>query len=114
MTNFIKEQLVIVLDNKVPIKRWTNIQILQIDIHGNKFYYLNGHLHREDGPAVEYTSGTKEWYLNGKLHREDGPAVEWFDRNKAWYLNGRWTGDEQPANWEELVLLAQVEQVMNI
>ncbi len=32
-----------------------------------------GELHREDGPAIEYTSGTKMWYQNGKLHREDGP-----------------------------------------
>ena len=23
-----------------------------------------------------YENGDKEWYLNGKLHREDGPAVE--------------------------------------
>ena len=30
----------------------------------------------------------KYWYLNGKLHREDGPAIEWADVNKNWYLNG--------------------------
>ena len=33
--------------------------------------------------------GTKEWYLNGKLHREDGPAIEWSDGSKSWYLNGK-------------------------
>ena len=33
--------------------------------------------------------GTKKWYLNGKLHREDGPAVEWADGTKEWYLNGK-------------------------
>ena len=27
--------------------------------------------------------------LNGKLHREDGPAVEWANGRKHWYLNGR-------------------------
>ena len=42
---------------------------------------------------IEYTvkiwdDGTKIWYLNGKLHREDGPAVECADGNKYWYLNG--------------------------
>ena len=31
---------------------------------------------------IEYTvkvwaNGDKSWYLNGKLHREDGPAIEW-------------------------------------
>jgi len=35
-----------------------------------------------------YADGDKYWYLNGKLHREDGPAVEWADGYKSWYLNG--------------------------
>jgi hypothetical protein len=38
--------------------------------------------------TVEYEDGTKVWYLNGKLHREDGPAVESTDGSKAWYLHG--------------------------
>ena len=25
-------------------------------------------------------NGTKRWYLNGKLHREDGPAEEYSAR----------------------------------
>ena len=57
--------------------------------NGNKFWYLNGELHREDGPAVEYDDGSKDWYLNGKLHREDGPAIECDDGSKAWYLNDK-------------------------
>ena len=24
-----------------------------------------------------YPNGDKSWYLNGKLHREDGPAIEY-------------------------------------
>jgi len=55
---------------------------------GTKFWYLNDKRHREDGPAVEYPSGRKDWYLNGLRHREDGPAVEHSDGCKAWYLNG--------------------------
>ena len=43
--------------------------------NGNKYWYQNGELHREDGPAIERANGTKEWYQNGKLHREDGPAA---------------------------------------
>ena len=35
-----------------------------------------------------YDNGEKHWYLDGKLHREDGPAVEWADGSKYWYLNG--------------------------
>ena len=26
-------------------------------------------------------------YLNGKLHREDGPAMEWANGSKSWFLN---------------------------
>jgi hypothetical protein len=37
-----------------------------VDDYGNKFWYLDGKYHREDGPAVEYTNGTKYWYLDGK------------------------------------------------
>ncbi len=35
-----------------------------------------------------YTNGIKHWLLNGKLHREDGPAIEYLDGIKYWYLNG--------------------------
>ena len=56
---------------------------------GTKKWYLNGELHREDGPAYERPNGFKEWWLNGKLHREDGPAVEYPDGSKAWRLNGK-------------------------
>ena len=35
-----------------------------------------------------YDNGDKWWYLNGKRHREDGPAFEGADGSKYWYLNG--------------------------
>ena len=65
----------------------------------NTIYWYNedGRLHREDGPAIEYASGTKSWYLNGQLHREDGPAVEWADGTKKWYLNGQLHREDGPA-----------------
>jgi len=59
-----------------------------VDKNGNKQWYLNGILHREDGPAMEYADGTKYWYRNGKRHREDGPGIEYADGTKYWYLNG--------------------------
>ena len=54
---------------------------------GTRHWYLNGELHREDGPANERHDGTRFWYLNGKIHREDGPAVEYADGTRHWYLN---------------------------
>ena len=29
-----------------------------------KYWYQNGELHRETGPAVEYANGSKWWYLS--------------------------------------------------
>ena len=58
------------------------------------------------GKGYEYIvdkNGTKVWYINGNLHREDGPAVEWADGDKVWYINGRNYGNKEPDNWIELV-----------
>ena len=55
---------------------------------GSKEWYLDGKLHREDGPAIEWADGTKIWLLNGKRHREDGHAVEYPDGSKYWFLDG--------------------------
>ena len=65
-------------------------QYIEISEYGSKFYHSDKEMtiyHREDGPAFENKKGYKAWYLNGKLHREDGPAVKWVSA-KYWYLNG--------------------------
>lgn len=43
-------------------------QYIEIDENNNKSYYKDKAmeiLHREDGPALEFGSGTKYWYLDG-------------------------------------------------
>ena len=65
--------------------------VCEIDEEGNKEWFLNGELHREDGPAIEFANGSKAWYLHGKYHREDGPAYEGVSRLfttgwRKWYL----------------------------
>jgi len=62
---------------------------------GDRYWFLNGELHREDGPACEYANGNKYWFLNGKYHREDGPACEFSDGYKYWYLNGERLTEEE-------------------
>jgi hypothetical protein len=57
--------------------------------NGDKEWFLNGKLHREDGPAIEHSNGYKSWFLNGKRHREDGPAVEFCNSYKSWFLDGK-------------------------
>jgi hypothetical protein len=67
-------------------------QYIITNADGVKFYYKDKEqtiLHREDGPAVEHTSGTKEWYVNGKRHRLDGPAYSYANGSKAWYVNDK-------------------------
>jgi hypothetical protein len=36
-----------------------------------------------------FYDGSKSWWLNGKLHRLDGPAIEWVDGSEAWWVNGK-------------------------
>ena len=64
---------------------------------GDKAWYLNDKLHREDGPACEWADGSKHWYLKGKCHREDGPAIERADGSKFWYLNDKLHREDGPA-----------------
>lgn len=55
---------------------------------GSVSWYRDGALHRTDGPAVIYRDGDKLWYRNGLLHRTDGPAIEFYDGSNEWHLNG--------------------------
>ena len=66
-----------------------------IDTGTTRWYNLQDQLHREDGPAIEWSDGSKEWYLKGQRHREDGPAIEWSDGSKWWYLKGQRLTEEQ-------------------
>ena len=70
---------------------------VKVNDDGDKEWFLNDKLHREDGPACEYVSGTKLWYSNHKLHREDGPACEWANGSRFWYLNGKLHRADGPA-----------------
>ncbi len=70
---------------------------MKVDSDGTKRWFLNGELHREDGPAIEGSDGSKWWYLNGKLHREDGPAIVYENEEKQWYLNGKLHREDGPA-----------------
>ena len=48
-------------------------QYIKIDERGHKSYYFDREmkiLHREDGPAIEYSNGNKDWCLNGEFVSE--------------------------------------------
>lgn len=59
--------------------------------YGETFYYKEGLLHREDGPAV-MKPNCNMWMQNGQMHNLDGPAyvgvdIEYGDRIEYW-ING--------------------------
>ena len=85
----------------IKVKEWDEIPKEYTGIveynNGDKKWYLNGKLHRIDGPACEYANGDKAWRLNGVLHRENGPAVERFNGTKSWHLNGKHHRIDGPA-----------------
>ena len=66
----------------------TTTYTVKVSDNGDKSWWLDGKLHRIDGPAVEWFDGTKYWYLDDKCHRVDGPAVEYANGTKSWYLDG--------------------------
>lgn len=56
-------------------------------------YYVNGELHRDDGPAIECYHGDTSWFSYGKYHRTDGPAFESIDEDlREWYFNDKCYG----------------------
>jgi hypothetical protein len=67
---------------------------------GTKTWFINGKRHRLNGPAIEWSDGSKEWYIDSQRHREDGPAVEWSAGYKEWFLNDKWY--EENDYWKEL------------
>jgi antitoxin component YwqK of YwqJK toxin-antitoxin module len=64
---------------------------------GDKYWYKNGLLHRENGPAV-ISQYCQIWYLNGRRHREDGPAyIDSHKERKEWYRKGKLHREDGPA-----------------
>ena len=65
---------------------------------------------------IEYTvkvwdNGNKSWYLNDNLHREDGPAREYADGTKAWYLNGKKVTEEEHKRMTSKVVEMTMEEI---
>lgn len=59
-----------------------------IRANGDKFHYIDGQLHNNNGPA-RIDGGDKFWYQNGKLHRTDGPAIVRRDGSVSYYKHGQ-------------------------
>jgi hypothetical protein len=77
---------------KAPI-----VPVRTVDAAGTVRYMVGGRLHREDGPALEYSNGSKEWHIKGRQHREGGPAVITAEGNQYWMQNGQYHREDGPA-----------------
>ena len=62
-----------------------------VEVYSDRTEWKNdqGHLHRLDGPAIEYSNGYKAWYVNEQRHRIDGPAIEHSDGRRKYFLEGK-------------------------
>jgi hypothetical protein len=60
---------------------------VRVYANGNKFWFLNDKIHREDGPAVEYAYGYKAWYLESVTYSESEHKAEMARRNNT--CNGK-------------------------
>ena len=68
------------------------IEVIRSDQEGKVVYHIKGtyQVHREDGPAIEWSNGYREWRIKNALHREGGPAIEYeITGLKEWWINGK-------------------------
>jgi hypothetical protein len=87
-------------DHKSQIKDGCNLYD-----NGDMRWYLNGVMHREDGPAIIWRNGTKFWKINGYNHRLDGPAVEFSNGHVAWFYMGERIYCNSQEEFEQLIRL---------
>jgi hypothetical protein len=55
---------------------------------GDTLHYVNGLLHRSNGPAVKTKDGYELWFCHGRLHRNNGPAYIGPEGMKEYWLGG--------------------------
>lgn len=66
---------------------------------------------------IKDRSNNRAYYVNGVIHKEDGPAIEHADGQYAWYYNGQWYGENNcftVESWIEFVENKKRELELNI
>jgi len=70
--------------NSITVSNWTEIPKGYTGhvkfTNGNQYWYKNGKLHREDGPAEIYPVGTQYWWLNDLHYSRDDYYRELYER----------------------------------
>lgn len=76
----------------LPVHSWlcyTSGEYTFTNHRGDRFWYYDGKLHRDDGPAILQSNGLEFWYQHGEKHRDDGPAVISSSLTEFWCQRGR-------------------------
>ena len=81
------EELGIVLTDSLEVIEFLNGHYESNESH---FYFKDGLLHREDGPAYKLRDdGEEHWCIDGLYHRIDGPAITTIESGSYWYIDGK-------------------------
>jgi len=58
---------------------------------------------------AEFEDGDKHWFKNGNLHREDGPAVLWNDGAIEWWLDGIcvWYSSRKKFDFTNIIIISK-------
>jgi len=69
---------------------------------GTKERYKNGERRRLDGPVYISDVDVKEWRVNGELHRINGPAIEYENGFRLWCIYNKELDTEEVESWIKL------------
>ena len=72
-------------------------RVYSITSNGNTIWYTGDRIHRNnDLPAVEYANGDREWWKNGLIHRDNQPAIERVNGESEWWEHGKLKKSTKP------------------
>ena len=84
------------MNKTIKINDWIKIPknftgVAEHLISGINYWFKEGNLHRDNGPAIEYINGNKEWWVEGLRHRIR--YRDWETDRKSTRLNSSHSGE---------------------
>ena len=76
-----------------------------ITYYGDKYYFFNKLKHKDDGPAVCIYNQVDMYYMEGKLHRLDGPAKIFKDGRLEWWYQDNKINVTNQRDFERIIKL---------
>ena len=63
----------------------------------------------KDGLRI-HPCGDRHWFFNDRVHREDGPAEEWVNGAELWWFDGTFLGEGAKGFWTYWGLLTHAQR----